>query len=82
MYSQSEEKQADCLSKNATNTVYSLRIFVSFGFARAELNSSCKWSVRLRNCTDLHRLKRYKAAGVDLLIHLKYNKYIASQIGG
>jgi hypothetical protein len=34
------------------------------------------------DCTDLHRLKRYKAAGVDLLIHLKYNKYIASQIGG
>ena len=51
MYCQSEEKQADCLSKNATNIISSLSIFASFGFARAELYISCKWSVRLRNCT-------------------------------
>jgi hypothetical protein len=36
MYSQSEDKQADCLSKNATIKDISLRIFGSFGLP--ELN--------------------------------------------
>jgi hypothetical protein len=31
MYSQSEDQQADCLSKNAANSYFYLCIFASFG---------------------------------------------------
>jgi len=50
MYSQSEEQQADCLSKNATNTIYYMH-FCEFRLVRTELYSSCKWNTCFRYCT-------------------------------
>ena len=58
--SQSEDKQADCLSKNATFKFIPC-IFASFGLPELNCHASCECSDCFRHCTISPRLpeKRY-----------------------